>query len=80
MIQASVTTVDGAIASWMDESLSQYAKSLDLSCTACDAIKSERVKSLHVCNLYSAVLTEQGRVSRVAGCFLFVGQAKPLLG
>jgi len=61
MIQASVTTVDGAVASWMDESLSQYAKSLDMPCTPCDVIKNERVKSLHVCNLYSAVLTEQGK-------------------
>ena len=60
MIQASVVTEGGAIATWMDESLTHHAKPLDLPCTGCDAIKSERVKSLHVCNLYSAVLTEQG--------------------
>nr|CAB3267473.1 E3 ubiquitin-protein ligase UBR5-like [Phallusia mammillata] len=61
-LRASIVTEGGAMATWMDESVSCHTMSLDQPCSAMDVIEMEVVKSLHVCPLYSAVLTQQGRV------------------
>ena len=64
-MQASVVTEDGSIASWMDDVVSEHTKPLDLPCAVSDVVRNEKVKSLHVCSFYSAMLTQQGRSADV---------------
>ncbi|CAK8697546.1 unnamed protein product [Clavelina lepadiformis] len=61
-IQASVVTEEGCVSTWMDDSVAKHTMSLDLPCFVSEPIKTERAKCLHVCSLYSVVLTDLGRL------------------
>uniref|UniRef100_H2Y8U7 UBR-type domain-containing protein n=1 Tax=Ciona savignyi TaxID=51511 RepID=H2Y8U7_CIOSA len=61
-IRSSVVTEGGAVATWMDESVSNHTRSLESPRSLSESLRSEKVKLLTVCPLYSAVLTETGRV------------------
>lgn len=75
LIQASVITEDGGMATWMDDVVATHTSFLDLPLSSIEAFKNERVKSLRVCSLYSAVLTEQGSPISCAGsCVIFCNQ------
>uniref|UniRef100_F7AHP3 Zinc finger protein n=1 Tax=Ciona intestinalis TaxID=7719 RepID=F7AHP3_CIOIN len=61
-IRASVVTEGGAVATWMDETVCAHTGSLESPRQPSDSLRNEKVKSLCICPLYSAVLTEAGRV------------------
>ena len=72
-VRASVVTSDGCIATWVDDSISFHcAEVLNVPAACYEALKQEKIMSLNVCSMFSAVRCESSKLKLLFNWLNFI--------
>lgn len=62
VLRASVVTVSGKIATWLDPTVARYGQCLEHVASSFTELAGETVVYLTTCELFSTIYTESGRI------------------